>query len=81
MRCHLILFIWICLSIRLTHGQGSGHALHFDGHDDYMVGTNAPEVNITGSITLEAWAKADKAHYGVIAGKLCTNHNRSYDLL
>ena len=34
---------------------GDGHALRFDGEDDYVDCGNTPSLNITGPITIEAW--------------------------
>ena len=36
-----------------------GHALKFDGKDDYVDCGNAPSLNIKGAITIEAWIKTD----------------------
>jgi hypothetical protein len=39
-----------------------GHALRFDGQDDYVNLGTSPSLDVTGDLTIEAWLKTDSRH-------------------
>ncbi|MFH0963646.1 MAG: LamG domain-containing protein, partial [Planctomycetota bacterium] len=41
--------------------RGEGHALHFDGVDDYAECPSSPALDLTDAVTLEAWVRPDRA--------------------
>lgn len=61
--------------------NGAGYALDFDGTDDQVNFGNNPSVNITGSITLEAWIKPTEVRTGSIIKKCdAINQGKGYEL-
>ena len=59
---------------------GRGHALRFDGTDDYVDCGTGPSLNITGPITLEAWVLPEFASPGEpgIVGKFYDSYALTY---
>ena len=51
-----LFFLFVTIVPQL-YAQGAGNCLNFDGSDDYVDCGNDASVNITGSITFEAWVK------------------------
>ena len=65
--------------------EGPGNALSFDGVDDHVVIGDAPALDITGALTLEAWVNlaslpaADQSE-GIVSKYLAAGNERSYSL-
>jgi len=64
-------------------GTGPGHAVDFDGSDDYIAVADNALLDITGALTLETWMNPDilppSANEGLIA-KYASGGNFSYSL-
>ncbi len=64
-----------------TANSKQGNALRFDGVDDYVNLGNNASLNITGSITISAWVKADSfPNYAMIATKGDVNLEPGWEL-
>jgi hypothetical protein len=68
----IVLLIVSVISIQL-HAQGT--SLHFDGTNDYVNCGNASSLNITGSITVEAWINADTWNANSWGGTIVSKDN------
>jgi hypothetical protein len=62
-----------------TSGKIAG-ALYFDGIDDYINAGNGTSLNITGSITIEAWIRPSKLATSYIAKKASQSSTDGYEL-
>ncbi|HJN14138.1 MAG TPA: LamG-like jellyroll fold domain-containing protein, partial [Armatimonadota bacterium] len=60
--------------------SGAGHALQFNGADDYVDCGNGPSLDLTGPLTLQLWAQPSAANRGEpgIAGKFFESYAISY---
>jgi hypothetical protein len=61
--CFLVLQCALSLSVQ---AQFSGHALHYDGVNDYVDMGNATTFNVGNAVTYEAWINPDTTSYGFI---------------
>ncbi|HMB44431.1 MAG TPA: LamG-like jellyroll fold domain-containing protein [Candidatus Methanoperedens sp.] len=57
-----------------------GNALRFDGVNDYVDTGNAPGLNITGNITIEAWVKPERLETAHIVKKATRDSTDGYEL-
>jgi hypothetical protein len=59
---------------------GNGHALRFDGENDHVNCGNSPSLDITGPITVQAWAQPTAANRGEpgICGKFFESYALTY---
>jgi len=57
-----------------------GKALSFDGVNDYLDAGNAPSLNITGNLTIEAWVKPERLETTHIVKKASRDLTDGYEL-
>jgi lysophospholipase L1-like esterase len=57
-----------------------GNALSFDGVNDYLDAGNAPSLNITGNLTIEAWVKPERLETTHIVKKASRDLTDGYEL-
>jgi ABC-type dipeptide/oligopeptide/nickel transport system permease subunit len=67
-----MLLMALAISIQL-HAQGT--SLNFDGTNDYVNCGNASSLNMTGSITIEAWINADTWNANAWGGTIVSKDN------